>query len=66
MGYWLISYFSLGKLALSHNALTDSGVQRMTTAHRMFRRGPEHLLHIDLTGTVFLYAVNIIIHSLHP
>ena len=53
-----LSSSSLEKLVLSQNAITDNGVQKMTTPHRMFRNGPEHLLHIDLTGMVF-YALKL-------
>lgn len=41
---------SLQSLVLSHNALSDQGIQKMTTPYRMFQRGPEHLVFLDLTG----------------
>ena len=48
--FMYISSFSLLKLVLSHNAMTDTGLQKMTTPHRMLRKGPEHIQYIDLTG----------------
>ena len=39
------------KLVLCNNALSDQGIQKLTTPSRMFQKGPQHLSFIDLNGT---------------
>ena len=46
----LSSFYSLRRLGLASNDLTDAGIRRLTTPLRVMDRGPRKLLSLDLAG----------------
>lgn len=61
---WSSFYCSLKSLNLRKNCLTDKGVSRFCAPFKLFRRGPEHLTVLDVSG-ITLYCKSVICYNTH-